>query len=441
MEYLKLYSVLMLFSTVVSGVINNLNNDIIDEIQALEKELTVKHESKTNLKELAVKYDSKSDLKEDAADLMLKELTDDLMVKTKDNKDDFSMRLRKIISGNKKNAKTDNVLNKNEAKKDDQGNSKEKKDATLSEQNLQAKDNDQVAKGKNSFEVDEKNKEGNLEDALNNDKKGKHVIKIDDLSFLDLTESEMQDTSQDKILLYDILKDASIDDKVKIEWLFTAPISHHELMADTTNDEEESKRDNPGCLADKRPDCQALKKRGFCETHKIRMMQNHYCDRTCIFGKCACRDTLTQYRCEYLKNFRGKYLCETETRMRQTCAKTCHHCAVPSPPKCSETKYACCWDKITIRKDKKGSNCPKCEDNYRYVCDTFKDDCPKISIAGDFMRFHCPKKCGLCDSNRCTDQARYAGVCPLWKDTLGWCTDKRMHLSMNYFCPKTCGFC
>ena len=44
-------------------------------------------------------------------------------------------------------------------------------------------------------------------------------------------------------------------------------------------------------------------------------------------------------------------------RMREMCYKTCGYCRAPAPPKCSLSKYGCCWDQVTIKVDGEGSNC------------------------------------------------------------------------------------
>jgi len=139
--------------------------------------------------------------------------------------------------------------------------------------------------------------------------------------------------------------------------------------------------------------------------------------------------------CKFLSQ-RGS--CETDKRMSQYCPKSCNFCKAPAPPKCSATKLGCCWDKITPKLDKDGKNCPECNDKYRYMCKTFKEECGAMSVAGEFMLQHCKKTCNFCERG-CSDDLKMGFYCPFWNKDLNWCKKKKE--MMLHYCPVTCGFC
>ena len=139
--------------------------------------------------------------------------------------------------------------------------------------------------------------------------------------------------------------------------------------------------------------------------------------------------------CKFLAD-RGH--CSRDDRMPLYCPDTCQYCRPFPAPKCSQTMFGCCWDKRTVKVDKRGSNCPLCKDDYRYVCRSFLYACGKLSIAGKFMLMHCTKTCAFC-SQGCKDDLRMSLHCEFWKRDLNWCNTKRN--MMNHFCPATCGFC
>jgi len=187
---------------------------------------------------------------------------------------------------------------------------------------------------------------------------------------------------------------------------------------------------DPTCV-DIRTDCKYLK--AYCKTHKVKLYDS--CKKTCNYCD-NCYDKSDT--CPQLKKLKQ---CERQKDgMAELCPKSCGYCDAPAPPKCSKSKFGCCWDKETTQLNSAGSNCPSCKDEYRYVCKTFEVDCPRIGRAGDFMRFYCPKTCNLC-TTECKDSADKAYNCYLWKKSLGWCSLDNHKETMRHYCPKTCNFC
>ncbi|XP_065060348.1 uncharacterized protein LOC135687668 [Rhopilema esculentum] len=190
--------------------------------------------------------------------------------------------------------------------------------------------------------------------------------------------------------------------------------------------------DNGECK-DNRKNCKYLARLGYCGTHKKTMQSN--CAKTCQF--CVDCKNVAGSRCV---SFRKYGYCESakyKARMKYLCFKECDYCRPPSAPKCAESAFGCCWDKVTVKAEKTGTSCPKCEDKYLYVCDRFKEDCQKISRAGTFMRRMCPQTCGKCD-NKCEDMVEWAEKCPYYLKS-GQC--KSDPHGMKLLCKKTCGFC
>lgn len=128
-------------------------------------------------------------------------------------------------------------------------------------------------------------------------------------------------------------------------------------------------------------------------------------------------------------------------RMREICFRTCGYCDPPELPECEKTPSGCCWDKKTIKLTSDGSNCPKCRDQYKNACTTFKEDCTSRYKPGEFMIEYCPATCGLCDG-KCMDDRKYRTLCSFWKTEFGWCDSKDGHFDiMRVFCPATCELC
>ena len=53
--------------------------------------------------------------------------------------------------------------------------------------------------------------------------------------------------------------------------------------------------------------------------------------------------------------------CEKRDQIRENCKKTCvceMQNAKPTKPSCERSQYGCCDDKITVKTDKKGKECP-----------------------------------------------------------------------------------
>ena len=206
------------------------------------------------------------------------------------------------------------------------------------------------------------------------------------------------------------------------------------LMADDLLDKEinalsdEVQKRADECV-DERSDCEEMKK--YCVSHKAKMQKvcRKTCDRTC--GN-PCKDKIAN--CAFLAK-RGS--CQSK-RVAKFCPRACGNCKAPAPPKCSKTKLGCCWDKVTPKIDKAGTNCPPCADQYRTACNTFSDDCTQLNMAGDFMLKHCPQTCGLCNKS-CKDDTQKAFLCPFWKEQLNWCVDRKD--TMFHYCPVTCGMC
>lgn len=202
-----------------------------------------------------------------------------------------------------------------------------------------------------------------------------------------------------------------------------------------TEKNKEKKELIDGECKDLRSDCKVLV--NYCTTHKKKLEKA--CAKTC--GYCVdCKQRIPKIVCDNLKKS-GK--CDTpdehtRNRMTRLCPLTCGYCRLPSPPKCSDTTHGCCWDKITTKKNSKGTNCPVCKNEYKFVCKTFKPDCESYLRPGDFMRQFCPKACGLCEG-KCRDDKEKALLCPFWKDTLKWCKEKES--VMRVYCPKTCNLC
>lgn len=199
-----------------------------------------------------------------------------------------------------------------------------------------------------------------------------------------------------------------------------------ELLEDLKHDEDDTK------CEDKRTDCEGLKP--YCQSHKEKL--KGLCDKTC--GYCiVCENQAGDDFCKLRQD-----LCNSDKYRKQLkvyCTQACGYCKVPSPPKCSLTKYKCCWDKETPKLNSRGSNCPACRDQYKYVCKTFKPDCDSAEMPGEFMRFNCPQSCNLCSGTACKDDSKKAFYCPFWKKDLKWCESKKEE--MRHFCPKTCGYC
>lgn len=187
---------------------------------------------------------------------------------------------------------------------------------------------------------------------------------------------------------------------------------------------------DPSCV-DVRTDCAGLKE--YCATHKEKLYDS--CKKTCNY----CDNCYDQSKlCPQLEKLNQ---CERQRdKMAKLCPKSCGYCNAPAPPKCSKSKYGCCWDKETPQLNKAGSNCPSCKDQYKYVCKTFEVDCPHLGRAGEFMRFYCPKTCNLC-TTECKDSPDKAYNCGLWKTQLNWCKLDNHKETMRHFCPKTCEFC
>ena len=253
--------------------------------------------------------------------------------------------------------------------------------------------------------------------------------------------AEKQDADLGKLLKDDVKKETSDDEffkklDSKADDMKDDPEAKRalDLMADDLLTKEinavsDAVQKRAGECADKRNDCEALKKNGYCVSHSENMRK--VCPKTCDL--CKCVDKISH--CKFLAD-RGR--CGSDKRMAGYCPKSCGFCKVPSPPKCSKTALGCCWDKVTPKLNKAGKNCPDCKDQYRYVCKTFQDDCGKFNVAGDFMLKHCVKTCGLCDKG-CKDDVKMSFYCGFWKKDLNWCTAKKD--MMIHYCPVTCGFC
>nr|AKU77029.1 TX-II propeptide [Carukia barnesi] len=158
------------------------------------------------------------------------------------------------------------------------------------------------------------------------------------------------------------------------------------------------------------------------------------CEKTCGH----CNDCYDKYpsRCSYFKKLG---LCDKmPTKMEKYCYKTCGHCRMPAPPPCANTALGCCWNRVTTKIDKAGSNCPVCKDSYKRLCKTFSDDCSHKRSAGKFMRHYCPETCGLCNGGGCADQPDQAKYCSFWKGQ-GLCENDKN--TMKLFCKKTCNLC
>ena len=67
-------------------------------------------------------------------------------------------------------------------------------------------------------------------------------------------------------------------------------------------------------------------------------------------------------RHESRRNPQGLDYCLVEgytDRMRKLCYKSCGYCKAPAPPSCSATEHGCCWDQVTTKQDRNGSNCER----------------------------------------------------------------------------------
>lgn len=205
--------------------------------------------------------------------------------------------------------------------------------------------------------------------------------------------------------------------------------------SETTTKEKRGEGHIAGACVDLRTDCKFLK--SFCYTHSEKLKVS--CAKTCKF--CAeCKQRVPAKTCEVLK---GRKLCNspnpaTRNRMIKLCPITCGFCNVPSPPKCSDTEWGCCWDKLTTKTEQHGRNCPPCINRYRYVCKTFLPDCKSFLRPGEFMRQNCPQACGLC-KGKCADDRDKVALCKFWKKDLNFCEEKKD--VMKWYCPTTCGFC
>lgn len=193
--------------------------------------------------------------------------------------------------------------------------------------------------------------------------------------------------------------------------------------------------DSRGKCKDDRSDCLLLARKGYCGTHENVMRAK--CARTCQY----CVDCFNKLKPHQCKKFARYGYCKSpkyKSRMKKLCFKTCGYCSRASIQvrECAKSKFGCCWDKRTPKSDRKGSECPKCEDQYPVTCDRFKDHCASDRIAGEFMRTYCPKKCSMC--HECLDDFKYKERCSMWKQ-LGWCMS--MKPGMKVLCPKTCEFC
>jgi len=209
--------------------------------------------------------------------------------------------------------------------------------------------------------------------------------------------------------------------------------SLEELLAAEEENRASEDTSADSCI-DRRGDgtCQRFKK--YCDT-KYKDYLFDKCAKTCKYCV-SCDNSLPKATCEKLQ---GSNACNNNrARMMKLCTKTCGFCKSPAPPKCSNSVFGCCWDKTTSKLNKDGSNCKACQDEYKYVCKTFNEDCEKVNVAGDFMRRFCPQQCKLC-STECIDAPSKAFYCPFWKKDLKWCDNKKD--MMTFFCPKTCNFC
>lgn len=188
---------------------------------------------------------------------------------------------------------------------------------------------------------------------------------------------------------------------------------------------------------DNRNDCKSLA--GYCQIPEYKEKLKGICAKTCKYCR-ECKNVWSDDFCKYRESlcFNTKY----SDILRENCYKTCDYCKAPAPPKCSATKYGCCWNKETTKQDPDGQNCPECVDKYRYACKTFEVDCSSMYTPGDFMRRECPKTCKLCSgSTICVDDVKHRNHCTYWNAQLDWCNLPEHRERMRHLCPKTCGFC
>jgi len=101
----------------------------------------------------------------------------------------------------------------------------------------------------------------------------------------------------------------------------------------------------------------------------------------------------------------GLGVCDTgigqlKTKLKRSCAKTCHFCGEPLQG-CRTSRYGCCWDAYTPRGDIYGKvGCPECKDHLD-LCRRFEGFCRSEQKENkEFMELHCPATCRKCIKRR-----------------------------------------
>jgi len=224
------------------------------------------------------------------------------------------------------------------------------------------------------------------------------------------------------------LEQQNMVEQKRVRRFVVVPVPHHKCVDTTTK-------------------CHIYEK--FCKVYKKNLIT--LCPKTC--GYCAeptpttspaempaaCKDRLPKNTCNMAKKMCYAEDSRKRTRIQMLCADTCQVCAPPVPELCEITEFGCCWDKESIKRDPEGTNCPACEDEFRYICKTFKNSCSRIShSSGLFMSKNCKQTCGLCNNNYCEDDPKFSKSCFFWKKYLKECEKET---SMKGLCRKTCGLC
>ncbi|XP_065060283.1 uncharacterized protein LOC135687611 isoform X2 [Rhopilema esculentum] len=181
---------------------------------------------------------------------------------------------------------------------------------------------------------------------------------------------------------------------------------------------------------DERKDCHNLVH--YCEKEEYQRVLKRRCRYTCKFCH-RCEDTLTKSMCRRLKG-----QCKVPLfieRMKEYCYDSCGYCKSKSPPACQTSSFGCCWNNVTKKENKLGTNCPVCADKYETLCKTFRDVCSKDNRPGKFMKENCPQTCGLCrECEAKVDKPGFEELCLKWKKE-GYC--HVLDVGVEY-CAHTC---
>lgn len=162
--------------------------------------------------------------------------------------------------------------------------------------------------------------------------------------------------------------------------------------------------------------CEKMERLGFCESRPLMKTE---CTKTCKMCPGistpkpktvtttltstrvpGCKDAYGRVRCEYYSHIGW---CDRYTKIKNNCHDTCV-CnlkttkAPTRPQNCQESRFGCCWDNKTEKRDASGTACPDCNDDRRFVvlCRRFGGDCSGNGGLAKSLRKHCARTCKLC---------------------------------------------